>query len=109
MSSHASLSAKEITAFHRALQRWYKLHGRHDLPWRNTDDAYAIYVSEIMLQQTQVKTVLERYYFPFLKRFPTLKALAAADQDAVLQAWQGLGYYNRALNLHKAAKLCGNN
>ena len=58
-----------------------------------------------MLQQTQVKTVLERYYFPFLKRFPTLASLAAAKQDAVLQAWQGLGYYNRALNLHKAAKL----
>lgn len=93
-------------AFHRRLHRWYSANGRRDLPWRKTRDPYAIYVSEIMLQQTQVKTVLERYYFPFLKRFPTLKALAAAKREEVLKAWQGLGYYNRAANLHEAAKRC---
>lgn len=92
---------------HQALLAWYRDHGRHDLPWRNTADAYAILVSEVMLQQTQVKTVLERYYFPFLKRFPTLQALAAAPEVDVLKAWEGLGYYQRARNLHKAAKQAG--
>ena len=93
--------------FHQRLHKWYEAHGRRDLPWRNTDDPYAIYVSEVMLQQTQVKTVLERYYFPFLRRFPNLKALADASQDEVLQTWQGLGYYSRARNLHAAAKQSG--
>lgn len=96
-----------IRHFHERLHRWYKTHGRGDLPWRNTRDPYAIYISEIMLQQTQVKTVLERYYHPFLKRFPTLAHLARSDADDVLQAWQGLGYYNRALNMRAAAKACG--
>jgi A/G-specific adenine glycosylase len=90
---------------HDALHRWYLENGRHDLPWRNTDDPYRIWVSEIMLQQTQVKTVLERFYFPFLKAFPTLEDLAAADLDDVLKKWEGLGYYTRARNLHKAARL----
>ncbi len=98
------MNKKSIQAFHRRLHRWYGAHGRKDLPWRHTADPYAIYVSEIMLQQTQVATVLERYYFPFLKRFPTLAKLAAARQDNVLAAWHGLGYYNRATNLHKAAQ-----
>jgi A/G-specific adenine glycosylase len=93
-------------ALHNRLLRWYELHGRHALPWRNTDDPYRIWISEIMLQQTQVKTVLERYYFPFLERFPTLPALAAAPLDDVLKQWEGLGYYTRAKNLHKAAQLC---
>jgi A/G-specific adenine glycosylase len=101
-------AVKPLAAFHARLHQWYGRHGRKDLPWRNTHDPYAIYISEIMLQQTQVKTVLERYYFPFLKRFPTLAALGAARRDDVLRAWQGLGYYNRAINLHKAAKQCGN-
>jgi A/G-specific adenine glycosylase len=99
-------SPAQIKDFHRRLHGWYEANGRKDLPWRNTDDAYAIYVSEIMLQQTQVKTVLDRYYFPFLKRFPTLKALAKAPRRDVLKAWQGLGYYNRATYLHEAAKQC---
>jgi A/G-specific adenine glycosylase len=86
------------------LYRWYLKNGRHDLPWRQTNDPYQIYISEIMLQQTQVKTVLERFYFPFLKKFPTLQSLADADEDAVVKAWEGLGYYTRARNLHKAAK-----
>lgn len=91
---------------HHRLLAWYEQYGRHDLPWRQTDDPYRIWVSEIMLQQTQVKTVLERYYFPFLKRFPTLSALAAAPLDDVLKQWEGLGYYTRARNLHKAAQQC---
>ncbi|CAA6827999.1 MAG: A/G-specific adenine glycosylase (EC [uncultured Sulfurovum sp.] len=84
---------------------WYKTHGRLDLPWRTTDNPYHIYVSEVMLQQTQVKTVLERFYFPFLKKFPTLQDLAEAPLDAVLKMWEGLGYYNRAKNLHKTAEI----
>lgn len=84
---------------------WYQLHGRQDLPWRLTHDAYAIYVSEIMLQQTQVKTVLERFYHPFMGRFPSLIELADASLEEVLQLWQGLGYYSRAKNLHRAAQI----
>ena len=87
---------------------WHKLHGRHDLPWqRNRDaapDAYAIWLSEIMLQQTQVTTVIP-YYQRFLSRFPTVQSLAAAPLDAVLALWSGLGYYSRARNLHRAAGL----
>lgn len=93
-------------AVHHRLKAWYEQHGRHELPWRKTDDPYRIWVSEIMLQQTQVKTVLERFYFPFLDRFPTLQSLTAAPLDDVLKQWEGLGYYTRARNLHKAAKLC---
>jgi len=89
---------------HAALLAWYETHGRHELPWRNTDDPYKIWVSEIMLQQTQVRTVLERFYFPFLERFPTLASLAAAPLDDVLKQWEGLGYYTRAKNLHRAAQ-----
>ena len=90
---------------HKQIQKWYQDHGRKELPWRSTNDPYHIYLSEVMLQQTQVKTVLERYYFPFLKKFPTLKALADAHLDDVLKMWEGLGYYNRAKNLHKTATL----
>ena len=89
-----------------AIFAWYQLQGRHHLPWRQTKDAYAIYLSEIMLQQTQVKTVLERFYFPFLKRFPSLKSVAQAPLDDVLKAWEGLGYYTRARNLHHTAIVC---
>ncbi len=91
---------------HDRLFQWYSLHGRHDLPWRTTEDVYKIWISEIMLQQTQVKTVLERFYFPFIKTFPTLHDLASASEDEVLKKWEGLGYYTRARNLHKTAKLC---
>lgn len=98
-------SKTALSAFHSALHRWYAIHGRRDLPWRNTDDAYAIYISEVMLQQTQVQTVLARFYHPFLRRFPTLQALAEAPREAVLKQWEGLGYYSRAANLHKAAQL----
>ena len=84
------------------LADWYKASAR-DLPWRRTSDPYAIWVSEIMLQQTRVETVLA-YYERFLKRFPSLDALASASIDAVLKAWEGLGYYRRAHNLHRAAQ-----
>jgi len=90
---------------HKNIQNWYKKHGRIDLPWRNTQDPYPIYLSEVMLQQTQVKTVLERYYHPFLEKFPTLHMLADAPLDDVLKMWEGLGYYTRAKNLHKTARL----
>jgi A/G-specific adenine glycosylase len=83
---------------------WHKEHGRHDLPWQNTDDAYRIWVSEIMLQQTQVATVIP-YYQRFMQRFPTVLALANADNDEVMHHWTGLGYYARARNLHKSAKV----
>lgn len=94
------------SATHKLIHPWYNNYGRLDLPWRNTTDPYHIYLSEIMLQQTQVKTVLEQYYAPFLKQFPTLFVLAKANESDVLKAWEGLGYYTRARNLHKAAKLC---
>ncbi|HEU5046982.1 MAG TPA: A/G-specific adenine glycosylase [Rickettsiales bacterium] len=107
MLSADNPSDSQIKAFHKALHRWYAAHGRRDLPWRNTNNPYEVYISEIMLQQTQVKTVLERFYAPFLKAFPTLAALAAADHQAVAKKWEGLGYYTRAANLHKAAQQSG--
>ena len=89
--------------FASALIAWQRRHGRHDLPWQGTRDPYRIWLSEVMLQQTQVAAVIP-YYERFLKRFPTVKALAAASQDEVLQLWSGLGYYARGRNLHAAAK-----
>lgn len=86
----------------RTLILWQREHGRHDLPWQH-GDAYGVWVSEIMLQQTQVQTVIG-YYARFMARFPTLQALAAADEAAVMEAWSGLGYYARARNLHRAAR-----
>src|SRR5947209_6589617 len=82
---------------------WQREHGRHDLPWQRTRDAYRIWLSEIMLQQTQVATVLP-YYERFLERFPTVAKLAAALEDEVMRLWSGLGYYARARNLHAAAQ-----
>ena len=88
--------------FRPQLLAWFSRHGRQ-LPWRETTDPYAILVSEFMLQQTQVATVLP-YYERWLTRFPDFAALARADESAVLHAWQGLGYYARARNLHAAAR-----
>ncbi|MCD6653322.1 MAG: A/G-specific adenine glycosylase [Sulfurovum sp.] len=96
---------KALEQIHKNIRNWYQKHGRLDLPWRKTDNLYYIYISEVMLQQTQVKTVLERYYFPFIERFPTLKALGEAPMDDVLKMWEGLGYYSRAKNLHQTATL----
>jgi A/G-specific adenine glycosylase len=90
-------------AFRRALLRWYSSHKR-DLPWRSNVDPYRIWVSEIMLQQTRVAAVIP-YFERFLARFPDVEALAAADEQQVLVAWAGLGYYSRARNLQKAAQV----
>ncbi len=92
-----------MTDFSGRLIIWQKQYGRHDLPWQNTTDPYAIWVSEIMLQQTQVSAAIG-YYAKFMTRFPTIAALANATQDEVLQHWSGLGYYSRARNLHNAAQ-----
>jgi A/G-specific adenine glycosylase len=90
------------------LLTWYKEHGRDHLPWRQTDNIYHIYVSEIMLQQTQVNRVMEEYYPNFLEQFPRIEDLANAKEEEVIAAWSGLGYYSRARNLHKTAKECVN-
>src|SRR4051812_42020956 len=85
------------------LIRWQRRHGRHDLPWQGTRDPYRIWLSEVMLQQTQVATVMP-YYRRFIEKYPTVAALAAATEEEVLELWSGLGYYARGRNLHKAAK-----
>jgi A/G-specific adenine glycosylase len=94
-----------VTPFANALLAWFDRHGRHDLPWQHPRDAYRVWLSEIMLQQTQVATVIP-YFQRFVERLPTLRDLAAADEDTVLALWSGLGYYRRARFLHKAAQLC---
>ena len=91
-----------ISSIRKALLAWYAIEAR-DLPWRRTSDPYATLVSEIMLQQTRVETVLA-YYAAFLERFPTVESLAASPIDDVLKVWEGLGYYRRAHNLHRAAR-----
>src|ERR1035437_8855832 len=89
--------------FRAIVWRYYRAHGRHDLPWRKTNDIYKILVSEVMLQQTQVERVIP-FYKKFIKQFPTAKKLAAASLLEVLKAWQGLGYNRRAKMLREAAK-----
>ena len=91
-------------SFSDALLHWFDQHGRHDLPWQVADDPYKVWVSEIMLQQTQVKTVLN-YFDRFMARFPTVDDLGQATWDEVAPYWAGLGYYARARNLHKAAAI----
>lgn len=91
-------------SFSQALLSWFDEHGRHDLPWQVADDPYKVWVSEIMLQQTQVKTVLN-YFDRFIARFPTVQDLGTASWDDVAPYWAGLGYYARARNLHKAASI----
>ncbi len=98
------IKSEQMKKFQKELFVWYEKYGRHDLPWRHTDDLYHITVSEIMLQQTNVPKVIEKYT-AFLKRFPSWKKLSRARQSSVLQQWQGLGYNRRALNLHKMAKI----
>ena len=92
-------------AFADRLLAWFDRHGRHDLPWQHPRTPYRVWVSEIMLQQTQVRTVIP-YFERFVARFPDVAALAAAPLDDVLALWSGLGYYARARNLHRAAQLC---
>ena len=96
-------AVNETKSFAETLVVWQKKHGRNHLPWQNTQDPYRVWLSEIMLQQTQVSTVLD-YYAKFLQHFPTVADLAAASQDQVMGLWSGLGYYSRARNLHQCAK-----
>ncbi|HEX2603203.1 MAG TPA: A/G-specific adenine glycosylase, partial [Oxalicibacterium sp.] len=98
--SHDSL---RDPAFAQDVIAWQKQHGRHVLPWQNTRDAYRVWLSEIMLQQTQVAAVIP-YYERFLLRFPTVQSLADAPIEDVMAHWSGLGYYSRARNLHKCAQ-----
>src|SRR6478752_5583936 len=91
----------DAAKFSRQLRRWFSRNSR-DLPWRRTRDAYEVLVSELMLQQTQVSRVVD-YYGEFLDRFPTLAHVARAKPAAVMEAWEGLGYYARARNLHRLA------
>jgi A/G-specific adenine glycosylase len=99
----AVLSAVLVRQFPADLVAWQRTHGRSSLPWQNTRDPYRVWLSEIMLQQTQVSTVLD-YYARFLERFPTVQSLAEAQPDVVLGLWSGLGYYSRARNLHRCAQ-----
>lgn len=96
-------SSISIARFQKNLLNWYKKNAR-PLPWRKTKNPYDIWVSEVMLQQTRVDTVI-KYYPAFIKKFPTIRELASADTQDVLRCWQGLGYYRRALNMHKTAKM----
>jgi len=90
--------------FAQKLIAWQRRHGRHDLPWQGARDPYRIWLSEVMLQQTQVSTVIP-YYQRFIEKYPTVQGLARATEDEVLQLWSGLGYYARGRNLHRAARL----
>jgi A/G-specific adenine glycosylase len=92
-----------MTLAHQVVH-WQRQHGRQHLPWQNTRDAYRIWLSEVMLQQTQVATVID-YFERFVKKFPTVVSLASAHEDEVLALWSGLGYYSRARNLHRCAKI----
>ena len=105
MPRRLNLPRATVNAFQRDLLRWYRRHHRK-LPWRATRNPYRIWVSEIMLQQTRVDVVLD-YYRRWLHAFPTIDALAGAPASRVLKLWEGLGYYSRARNLHRAAKLTG--
>ncbi len=100
----AEIDPKKLKPFQETLLKWFKKYGR-DLPWRKTRKPYYILVSELMLQQTQVVRVEKEYYHQFLKKFPTFQMLAEASEEEVIKAWEGLGYYNRAKNLHKIAKI----
>ena len=94
---------KPAVSLAETLVAWQKVHGRNHLPWQNTRDPYRVWLSEIMLQQTQVAAVIG-YYAKFMTRFSNIHALSSASQEEVLQHWSGLGYYSRARNLHNAAQ-----
>ena len=101
--THSRCELPNALILQQSLLKWYDAHQR-DLPWRNTTDPYPVWISEVMLQQTQVQTVIP-YYLKFLEYFPSIAALAEADTDALLRLWAGLGYYSRARNLQKAARI----
>src|SRR3954454_5820348 len=96
-------SESVMAQFAARLTAWQHHSGRRNLPWQGTTDPYRIWLSEVMLQQTQVSTVIP-YYRRFLEKYPTVRSLAAASEEEVLELWSGLGYYARGRNLHKAAK-----
>ena len=97
----------DILKYHIRLLSWFKTNGRHNLPWQKDFDPYHIWISEVMLQQTQVKTVIP-YFIKFTQRFEKIDALASANQDTVMLYWAGLGYYSRARNLYQTAKILAN-
>lgn len=105
MSAVAKHQPASPAPFATRLLHWFDRHGRKDLPWQHPRDAYRVWLSEVMLQQTQVSTVIG-YFERFVQALPTLRDLAAADEDTVLALWSGLGYYRRARFLHRAAQLC---
>ena len=94
----------QINEFSKNLISWHKNHGRHNLPWQKKINPYKIWISEVMLQQTQVKTVLP-YYEKFIKKYPTIKDLSNSKLDDILEIWTGLGYYRRAENLYKSSQI----
>jgi A/G-specific adenine glycosylase len=98
------LPQRQITAFQQTILEWFDIHGRKNLPWQQNPNSYRVWISEIMLQQTQV-SVVKKYYLNFMQRFPDISTLANAQQDEVLGLWSGLGYYSRARNLHEAARI----
>ncbi len=104
MTNKTTISAKSAQVFSRQVLDWFELQGRKHLPWQQDKTPYRVWISEIMLQQTQVATVIP-YYQRFMESFPTVTDLANADEDTVLHHWTGLGYYARARNLHKSAKI----
>lgn len=103
MNSYLNTISLPPHAFQKAILQWHKLYGRHHLPWQQAPTPYKVWLSEIMLQQTQVSTVIP-YFEKFIARFATLSALASADEQEVMSYWSGLGYYARARNLHLAAQ-----
>ena len=103
MNADDARALPEVTRLRRSLLGWYRRVAR-DLPWRRTRDPYAVWISEVMLQQTTVATVIP-YYERFLSRFPDLASLAASDEEELLALWSGLGYYRRARNLRAAARI----
>ena len=100
-------SKYQISEFSKNLISWHKYHGRHNLPWQKKINPYKIWISEVMLQQTQVKTVLP-YYEKFIKKYPTIKDLSNSKLDDILEMWAGLGYYRRAENLYKSSQILKN-
>ena len=104
MTNKTTISAKSAQLFSSQVLDWFELQGRKHLPWQQDKTPYRVWISEIMLQQTQVATVIP-YYQKFMASFPTVTDLANADEDTVLHHWTGLGYYARARNLHKSAKI----
>ena len=104
MANDTQLTAEEVATVQARVLAWFDQHGRKDLPWQQDTTPYRVWVSEIMLQQTNTTTV-QPYFLNFIQKWPTIYDLAGAELDQILHAWQGLGYYARARNLHKCAKI----